>query len=93
MRCLIGELIHMHSCQGRLDPGDHLLGWNTHVLQAERHIFLHNGGHDLVIRILKNHACPLANRQSVLILPGVHSAHGNRAFRWNVQGIDQFGQG
>ena len=41
--------------QGRWHAGEHLLAGQAQILGSESHIVLDDGGHDLVLRVLKDH--------------------------------------
>ena len=64
-----------------------LSGWNAEVLGPEGNVVFHEGGDQLVIRVLKYHAGALANRVGMLACGGVHAAYLHPPFIGNEQRV------
>ena len=90
--CAIDEGKHLHLAQRGLNARGHLGGGHADVFQAEGHIVAHDGGYQLVIGILKHHACAAADIPGVLIILGIHAAHGDMALGGNIQAVEQLCQ-
>ena len=93
MRGFIGVGAHAHSRKGTFNPGNHFFRRDAEIFQTEGNVFLDDGGDDLVVRILEDHAGPLADLPDQLFFTGVVSADDNIAFCGNKQGVEQLGHG
>ena len=86
-------LIHSHRLEGLIHPPADLLGGNANVLQPKGHIFLHNGGDDLVVRVLKDHPHLLTDVIEALLVLGIHPFDIDLAPHGQKDGVKMFGQG
>ena len=66
----------------------HLTGRHADVFQTERHIPLHLGGHDLVVRILKHHPHTPSNPEHLICLPNRQPIHTDVALRRLEKTVD-----
>ena len=80
---------HLH---GVVHPAAHLLGRHTEVFQRKGNVFLHHGGHDLVVRVLEHHAHGLADVVNFVIVGGVHAFHIHLAAFRQQNGVEVLGQ-
>lgn len=83
---------HAYLLQSHIHPFFDFLRRNAQVLRTEGHIFLHNGSHQLVVRILKYHAHLLADIPDMGKIGGLHTLHIDFPIRGNKQGVQMTGQ-
>ena len=85
--------IHPHRLEGLVHPAADFGGLHPVVLQGKGHVLLHNGGDDLVVRILEDHPHPLADVVEVLFLPGVHPFYQDPSPHGQEDGVEMLGEG
>ena len=74
MGTLLAEFLHADRLQGFVHPAADLRGLHAQVLRAERHVVLHDGRDELVVRILEHHAAAAADLPGVLRVSRGHAA-------------------
>ena len=87
------ELRHAHIPEGVVHPAADLCTGDAQVLRGEGHVLLHHVGNDLVVRVLEDHAHPLADGEEVCSLGGVHPLHQDLAAGGDEDGVHGLGQG
>lgn len=93
MRGPFGIIQHIHGRQGFFHPGTDFRPGDTDVLQPESHIFLHNGCHDLVVRVLEHHAHGLAHGPEIFFYGGIQAAHQAMTAGGGQETVEMTGQG
>ena len=93
VRRVADELPHAHIPEGIIHPAADLLRGDAQVLRGEGHVLLHHVGNDLVVRVLKDHAHPLADGEKVPLVLRVHPLHQNLAGGREQDGVHGLGQG
>ena len=81
---------HFDRFQRGVDARANFHGRHAEVFRPEPNVLFHNGGHKLVIRVLKHHAHAAANLQRILFVAGVHAAHGHFSFGGEEQRVKEF---
>ncbi len=76
-----------HPAQGLTNALPDLPGRQRQVTRTEGHIFLHGHAHDLVVRVLENHAHGPADPALQGGVPGIETIHGHSPLRRNEQGV------
>lgn len=93
MRRGFGKLAHANRLKRRVDARNHLFAGNAKVLQPECDILPDDGRDKLVIRILENHPCLLADFPELLVALGIHAADGDMPFCGQIEGIEELCEG
>ncbi len=86
------ELVNARHLHGVINPAANLLRRNTQILGCEGHILLHDGGDDLVIRVLEHHTHRPADIVNLVIVCGVHAFHVDLAGLRQQNGVEMLGQ-
>ena len=77
---------------GLVNAGADLLGRNAEVLRRKGDILLHDGGNDLVVRVLEYHAHLLAHIVEMILVAGVHPFDQHRARLGQEDRVEVLGQ-
>ena len=93
MRGPFGVIQHVHCRQSFFYPGTDFRPGDPDVFQPESHIFLHNGRHDLVVRVLEYHPHCLAHRPEVFFYGGIQAAHQTMSAGRGQETVEMTGQG
>ena len=93
MRRGFGELAHANRLKRRVDARNHLFAGNAKVLQPKRDILPNDGRDKLIIGILENHPCLLADFPEILVALGIHAADGDMPFCGQIEGIEELCEG
>ena len=72
---MLPELIHTHRPERIVHPLTDLRRRDADILRPEGHIFLHNGGNQLVVRVLEHHAHRLPDVKELVLIGGIHAVH------------------
>ena len=80
MRRGFGKLAHADRLKRRVDARNHLFAGDAKVLQPKRDILPNDGRDKLIIGILENHPCLLADFPEILVTLGIHAADGDMPF-------------
>ncbi len=86
-------VIHPHPAQGVVHPLTDFRRRNAEVFGRESHVILHHIRHDLIVRILKNHADRAAHIQYPGFVRGIYAAYRHLAGRGQEYGVEQLCQG
>ena len=89
---MLPVLVHAHQLQGVVHPAADLRGRDPKVLRGEGHVLLHHIGHNLVVRVLKDHAHGAPDVQQALLVGGVHAVHPHLAAGGKQDGVHMLGQ-
>ena len=87
MRRMGGIFRHVHGLERLIDPSLDLMRFHAEVFQAKGDVFLHNGGDDLVIRVLKDHADLLPDVPDALFVAGIHAVHHDAALLGQIKAV------
>ena len=90
---MLPVLIHANLLQRLIHPLTDGRACNAQVLRAESHILLHHIGHDLVVRILENHAHAATNGDQQFFIGGVHTGHIHLTAGGQQNGVEMLGKG
>ena len=85
-------LQHPHGFQAFFHAFPDILRGHAEIFRPKSHIFFHHGSDDLVIRILKDHACRLPHRQKFSGISGIFPIHPDRPFGRHQDRIQMFGK-
>ena len=88
-----GVVAHAHHGQGLVHPAANLRRGHAQVLRGKGHVLFHHVGHNLVVRVLENHAHRAAHGQQLVLLGGVQSVHPDFAPGGQEDGVQVLGQG
>ena len=83
---------HIDAAQGIADTGLDFIRRDAQVFRPKSHVFFDDGGDDLVIRILEDHAHVLAYLPDIVGVIGPHAADFTRAGRRRQEDIEMLGQ-
>ena len=83
---------HIYLRQRPIDPPDNLGVRNTRILWSKSHIFLDNGGYDLVIGNLEDHPHRRADISNVPSLSGIPAFHPDIPLAGQEQGVKLLGR-
>lgn len=83
---------HADGFQGGIDPFSHLPRGDPDVFQTEGHVVLHDGGHDLIVRMLKHHPHSPPDLPPIAVVLGVKSGHIHIAFRRFEDAVEMLDQ-
>ena len=75
------EFGHTHRVESERYPLPDLLAGNTDIFGPERDIVLHDGGHRLVVGILKNNSDVFSDIENIFAFARVHVQHRDPARR------------
>jgi hypothetical protein len=89
---MLAIFIHSYRFQALFHPLPDLPGRHPHVFRSESHILFHYLSYDLVVRILKYHACSLTDIPDHGFVTGIHPVHPHGSFRRIQYGIDMLGK-
>ena len=92
MRSMQPILRHSHHGQGLIHAPADLGRRQAQVLWPKGHIFLHNGCDNLIVRVLKHHAHPLANVPDSAGIFGINPVNDASSRAGNQQCIQMLGQ-
>ena len=79
---------HANLLQSFVHPHPDLRGGDAQILGPEGHVLLHDGSHQLVVRVLEHHAHLLADGKEVVFVPGVQAVHQHLPLRGEQEPVD-----
>ena len=85
--------VHPHRLEGVVHPAADLLRRDAEVFGAEGHVLFHDGGDELIIRVLQHHPHRAADLILLLFVRGIDPPDQHGAARRQQHGIEMFGEG
>ena len=92
MRSALLILLHAHHLQRLLHALQNFLSGHAEIFRPKGDFLIHHRGHQLVIRVLKDHAGRLPNGQLVFLLGSIHPGDFQSARGWRIQRVHQPGK-
>ena len=86
-------IVHVHLFQGAVHSAANFRAGNAQIFRAESNVLLHHIRHDLVVRVLENHAHVSPNGDKPVFIGGVDAADVDLSPGGQQNGVEMLGKG
>ena len=93
VRGSIGLFGHAHGRKRIVDAPHHLIVGDTQIFHTEGNVLADNGGNDLIVGVLEDHAGLLADIPQVILVRRVKATDRHLALRGQIESVEQLRHG